>query len=181
MESSRWGRRRPHLSRHRTCGSASGGSRRREHKIAFKKALVASLLQILIGDSPSQSRKPRSIPGPVLARNHSPRQPRPDTCVSQVSHPIGVCLPLLPPVSVRRVVTVAPASFRPHLTATPLPSLNGSDFLYRRELAPPRTSTCLAYQKRRAEAEPPPSLLLISNALEPTRQESHTSVQGAPP
>ena len=40
-QSSRWGRHRPHLSHHRTCGSASGGSRRREREIALKKALVA--------------------------------------------------------------------------------------------------------------------------------------------
>ncbi len=56
---------------------------------------------------------------------------------------------LLPnyPVSVRRAVTVAPASFRPHLTVTPLPSLNGSDSLYRRGLSPPRMYVCPVYNK----------------------------------
>jgi hypothetical protein len=44
---------------------------------------------------------------------------------------------------------VAPASFRPRLTATPLPSHNGADSLARRGLSPPRTSTCPAYRKRR--------------------------------
>src|ERR1019366_1825293 len=50
------------------------------------------------------------------------------------------------PVSVRQVVAVAPASFRPRLTATPLPSLNGSDSLDHRGLTPPRTITCTAYR-----------------------------------
>jgi chaperonin GroEL len=48
-------------------------------------------------------------------------------------------------VSVRQVVAVAPASFRPLLTETPLPSLSGGDSLPRRGLSPPRTGTCPAY------------------------------------
>jgi hypothetical protein len=38
-------------------------------------------------------------------------------------------IPAFYPVPVRQVVAVAPASFRPRLAATPLPSLNGSGFL----------------------------------------------------
>ena len=53
------------------------------------------------------------------------------------------------PVSVRQVVAVAPASFRPHLAVTPLPSLNGPDSLDRRGLSPPRTDACTAYTKVR--------------------------------
>src|SRR5215212_10741807 len=49
------------------------------------------------------------------------------------------------PISVRQVVAVAPASFRPRLTATPWPSLNGPDSLARRGLSPPRTGACPAY------------------------------------
>jgi hypothetical protein len=49
--------------------------------------------------------------------------------------------------SVRQVVAVAPASFRPHLTVTPLPSLTGPDSLGRRGLSPPRTGTCPAYHQ----------------------------------
>ncbi len=51
---------------------------------------------------------------------------------------------------------MAPASFRPHLPVTQLPSLNGSDFLYRRGLAPPRTGTCPAYRKVRADLQSSP-------------------------
>src|ERR1019366_2184322 len=53
------------------------------------------------------------------------------------------------PISVRQVVAVAPASFRPRLAATPLPSLNGSDSLDHRGLPPPRTNTCTAYDTGR--------------------------------
>ena len=57
-------------------------------------------------------------------------------------------------VSVRQVVAVAPASFGPHLTVTPLPSLNGPDSLGRRGLSPPRVRTCPAYkQKARPEQD----------------------------
>src|SRR5215212_3396119 len=51
------------------------------------------------------------------------------------------------PISVRQVVAVAPASFRPRLTATPWPSLNGPDSLARRGLSPPRTGACPAYHE----------------------------------
>src|SRR5439155_22097875 len=51
-------------------------------------------------------------------------------------------------VSVRRVVAVAPASFRPRLTTTPLPSLNGSGSLDRTGLSPPRAGTCPAYREK---------------------------------
>jgi len=69
------------------------------------------------------------------------------------NHGFHCLLPAHPPlhalylVSVRQVVAVAPASSRPHLTATPLPSLNGADSLARRGLAPPSVRTCPAYKK----------------------------------
>ena len=66
-------------------------------------------------------------------------------CLRPVHPPPGAYYP----VSVRPVVAVAPASVRPRLTATPLPSLNGPDSLGRRGLPPPRTGTCPAYRRER--------------------------------
>src|SRR5262249_1917538 len=54
-------------------------------------------------------------------------------------------------VSVRQVVAVALASFRPLLTEMPLPSLSGGGSLPRRGLTPPRTGACPAYQNNAAE------------------------------
>src|SRR5713226_4548238 len=69
------------------------------------------------------------------------------------NHGFDCVLPAHPPpnafyrVSVRQVVAVAPASFRPLLMETPLPSLSGGGSLPRRGLAPPRTGTCPAYKQ----------------------------------
>jgi hypothetical protein len=60
------------------------------------------------------------------------------------------------PVSVRQAVAVAPASFRPRLATTPLPSHNGADSLARRGLSPPRTSACPAYEDEATARMPPP-------------------------
>src|SRR5438067_13836462 len=66
-------------------------------------------------------------------------------------HGFHCVLPAHPPpnalyrVSVRQVVAVAQASFRPLLTATPLPLLSGGGSLPRRGLSPPRTGACAAY------------------------------------
>src|SRR5205807_1598756 len=62
-------------------------------------------------------------------------------CHRPAHPPLGA----LYPVRVPQVVAVAPASSGRRLAATPLPSLNGSDSLVRRGLAPPRTSTCPAH------------------------------------
>ena len=64
-----------------------------------------------------------------------------------LAHPLPAALY---PVSVRQGVIVAPASFKPHLAVTQLPSLNGYDSLYRRGLTPPRTGACPAYKRQEA-------------------------------
>src|SRR5437667_9834918 len=70
------------------------------------------------------------------------------------NHGFGCVLPTHPPpnafyrVSVGQVVAVAPASFGPLLTETPLPSLSGGGSLPRRGLPPPRTGACPAYNEQ---------------------------------
>jgi len=84
---------------------------------------------------------------------------------------------------VPQVVAVAPASSRPRLTATALPSLNGPDCLGRRGLAPPRTGTCPRTQgkpgaERRASLLNPDLLLCLPEP--PVRSAGQVGDQGPP-
>ena len=79
---------------------------------------------------------------PHLLDLHTARIGNHGFCYGEPAHPP---LHALYRVSVRQVVVVAPASFRPLFAETPLPSHRGRYSLHRRGLSPPRTVACPAY------------------------------------